>query len=70
MALYWAHIRDYILNLGRLSALPKHTRSTSFKSALKPLHASSLNISWHESYEETAIGYEAGWTGVFQNPVK
>jgi hypothetical protein len=70
VTIYWTHVRDFfILTLGKLSALPKRARFASFTSTLKPLHA-SVNISWHEPYDKTSIGYEAGWAGIPQESVK
>jgi hypothetical protein len=61
MAIHWNHMLDFAhLNLARFSLLPAWMRN---RSCTVP----ALKTRWPESYEKTALGYEASWAGVFQD---
>jgi hypothetical protein len=70
MAMHWDHVLDFLhLHLGRPDPLRGSVKDPFLRGMPVPAHV-PLNTSWHEPYEETAIGYEAGWPGVFQNQGK
>jgi hypothetical protein len=70
MAMHWDHVLDFFhLRLGRPGPLWGSVKYPLLKSVPVPAHG-PLKTSWHETYEGEAIGYEAGWAGVVQNPKK
>jgi hypothetical protein len=70
MAMRWDHVLDFLhLHLDRPDPLRGSVKDP-FPGNITAPGRVPLETSWYEPYEETAIGYEAGWVGIFQNQGK
>jgi len=70
MSMFEKYTRDIdLLNRVGLSVFRLIVKARENSRVLEPVYLSGKNF-WHEGNDETAIGYEASWEGIFPRSEK